>query len=94
VGGRTELCCKLLSVVLMNNALDDREGPIFAGKGEARLGGSSARHAGGAQDAAAVSLKAVARRKKPIANQPIERAGPGLVGIAAHVRAHGRNGCS
>jgi Alpha/beta hydrolase family len=40
------------------------------------------------------SLEAVARRKKPMANQPIERAGPGLVGIAAHVRAHGRNGCS
>ena len=40
---------KLLSVVLMNNASMwhlNREGPFFAVKGEARLGGSFARHAG------------------------------------------------
>src|SRR5262249_34918666 len=32
-------------------------------------------------------LEAIARREKPIVNQPVERARPRLVGIAAHVRA-------
>jgi len=36
----------------------------------------------------------VARCEQPIANEPIESARPGLVGIAAHIGAHGRNGSS
>jgi hypothetical protein len=41
-----------------------------------------------------LTLETIASREKPIANQPIERACPRLIGITAHVCAHGCNGCS